>query len=146
MRRLLKAPEVNVVLFALLLHLPWEFWQVPFFEGMASAPHWAAVKVCTRAAAGDALIAVLAFLVVAAGARSRGWILRPSWRTVAAYVAVGLAVTAVIERVSTAWGRWTYGEAMPIVPVLEVGLLPVLQWVVLPLLTIWFVRRQLRPN
>ena len=51
MRRLLKAPEVNVVLFAFLLHIPWEFWQVPFFAGMASAPHWAAVKVCTRAAA-----------------------------------------------------------------------------------------------
>ncbi len=146
MRRLLEAPEVNVVLFALLLHIPWEFWQVPFFEGMARAPHWAAVKVCTRAAAGDALIAVLAFLVVAAGARSRTWILRPSWRSVAAYLAAGLVVTVAIERVSTAWGRWTYGEAMPIVPVLEVGLLPVLQWLVLPPLTVWFVRRQLRPS
>jgi hypothetical protein len=146
LRRLVNAPEVNVVLFALLLHLPWEFWQVPYFEGMAAASHWAAVKVCTQAAAGDALIALGAFLIVALALKNRRWILAPSWRGVLGYIAGGLVVTVVIERLSTAWGRWTYGEAMPIVPVLEVGLLPVLQWLVLPPLTVWFVRRQLRPS
>ena len=142
-RRLLDTPEVNVALFAFLLHLPWEFWQVPFFEGMAAAAHWPAVKVCTRAALGDALIALLAFLAVAAAARSRSWILEPTWRTVSAYIAVGLSVTVVIELLSTAWGRWAYGDAMPVVPVIDIGLLPVLQWIVLPPLTVWFVRRQL---
>ncbi len=142
-RRLLDAPEVNVALFAFLLHLPWEFWQVPFFAGMAAAAHWSAVQVCTRAALGDALIALLAFLAVAAAARSRRWVVKPTWRTVCAYVAVGLVVTVAIERLSTAWGRWAYGDAMPVVPVLGVGLLPLLQWLVLPPLTVWFVRRQL---
>ncbi len=131
------------MLFAFLLHLPWEFWQVPFFEGMAAAAHWPAVKVCTRAAFGDALIAVFASLAVTAATRSRSWIVRPTWRTVSAYIAVGLLVTVVIELLSTAWGRWTYGGAMPVVPVLGVGLLPLLQWLVLPPLTVWFVRRQL---
>ena len=144
LHRLLDTPELNVALFAFLLHLPWEFWQVPFFEGVAAAPYWPAVKVCTRAAAGDALIALLAFLVAAAAARSRSWILRPTWRSVCVYLATGLLVTAVIERLSTMWGRWTYGDAMPVVPVIDVGLLPLLQWTVLPPLIVWFVRRQLQ--
>jgi hypothetical protein len=32
---------------------------------------------------------------------------------------------------------------MPVVPLLEVGLSPLLQWIVLPPLIVWFVRRQL---
>jgi hypothetical protein len=33
---------------------------------------------------------------------------------------------------------------MPIVPWIRVGLLPALQWLLLPPLVLWFVRRQLR--
>jgi hypothetical protein len=32
---------------------------------------------------------------------------------------------------------------MPMVPVLRVGLTPVLQWVIVPPLVVWFVKRQL---
>ena len=39
-------PEFNVAIFALLLNLPWEFLQVPLYEGMSEAPHWNAVKSC----------------------------------------------------------------------------------------------------
>ena len=86
---------------------------------------------------------MLAFLAVAAAVRSRSWILEPTWRTVSAYIAVGLSVTVVMEFLSTEWGRWAYGDAMPVVPVIGVGLLPLPQWTVLPPLTVWFVRRQL---
>lgn len=51
--RILDQPEFNVVLFGLLVNLPWEFLQVPFFRGMETALHWAAVKECTAAAAGE---------------------------------------------------------------------------------------------
>lgn len=52
-------PEFNVVLFAFLLNLPWELWQVPLFDHMPLAPHWEAVKTCSRAAVGDAVIALV---------------------------------------------------------------------------------------
>jgi len=32
---------------------------------------------------------------------------------------------------------------MPVIPLLGVGLSPLLQWVVLPPIVVWFVRRQL---
>jgi hypothetical protein len=51
---------------------------VPFFEGMADAPHWEGVKFCTRATVGDTAIALIAFWGAAAVAGSRDWI-RQEW-------------------------------------------------------------------
>ena len=145
-RGLVQAPETNLLLFALLLNLPWEFLQVPLYEGMAAPPHWPAVKRCVRAAAGDAGIMLLAYAAVAAGVRDRRWGLHPTRWRLAAFVAVGLAVTVAIELVATAtsapWG-WRYAAAMPTVPGLGTGLAPVLQWLALPPATLWLVRRQL---
>ena len=143
-RRLIDAPEFNVAIFAFLLNLPWEFAQVPLFAGMPSAGHWRAIQVCGRATLGDVVIALAAFWVVAASARARRWILAPTPRQVTGFVAVGVLITIVMEWLATqVVGRWAYAEAMPVVPVLGVGLSPLLQWIVLPLLVVWFVRRQL---
>lgn len=142
--RLIGAPEFNVAVFAFLLNLPWEFAQVPLFADMPSAGHWRAIQVCGRATLGDVVIALTAFWVVAASARARRWILAPTPRQVAGFVAVGVLITIVMEWLATqVVGRWAYAEAMPVVPVLGVGLSPLLQWIVLPLLVVWFVRRQL---
>ena len=139
-------PEFNVVLFALLLNYPWEFLQVPLFEGMSHAPHWAAVKACTRAALGDAAIALFAYWAVALLYRSRAWMTRATWGSVLCFVALGATATVVIERLALTglWmDGWTYAALMPVVPVLGVGLSPLLQWLVLPPLVVWLVRRQL---
>lgn len=102
------------------------------------------MKVCTRATLGDAAVMLVAFWVTAATVRSRRWILHPIMPTIFGFVAVGLAVTVVLERLATgALNQWAYAPAMPVVPILEVGLLPLLQWLFLPPLVIWFVRRQL---
>lgn len=144
LRRVLEAPEANVAVFAFLLDYPWEFLQVPLFRGMAAAPHWEAVKFCTGATLGDAVIAVVAFWGVAAAAGTRRWILRPSAAQVAGFVAIGLAITLALEWLATGpLGRWEYAEAMPVVPLIGVGLAPALQWILLPPLVAWFVRRQL---
>lgn len=141
---LLGAPELNVVAFAFLLNLAWEMWQVPFFLGMAEAPHWQAVKACTQATMGDAGIALAAFWVAAALAKNRRWILAPSKRDLAAFIGTGLIATIAFEALATeVLGRWTYIEAMPRLPIIGTGLLPLLQWLLIPPLVVWFVRRQI---
>lgn len=142
--RILDLPELNVALFAFLLNFVWELWQVPFFRDLPTAPHWEAVKTCTVATLGDVALALVAFWAVSAVVRSRGWILQPHAREVAGFVAVGLGATILLEWVVTEWlRRWAYAQAMPRLPVLGTGLLPLLQWIVLPPLIVWFVRRQL---
>jgi hypothetical protein len=139
-------PEFNVVLFAFLLNYPWEFLQVPLFERMAQAPHWEAVKACTGAACGDAAVALFAYWVMAFALRRRAWVLRPNALGVVAFTACGLLATLVIERLALAghWMRaWAYSPLMPVLPGLGVGLSPALQWLILPPLVLWMVRRQL---
>jgi hypothetical protein len=140
----LDQPELNVALFAFLLNYPWEFLQVPFFEGMAAAPHWDAVRFCTRATLGDAAIALIAFWAVAAWTHSRDWILEPTTKQVLGFIAVGVAITLAFEWLATeVLGRWAYADAMPTIPLLGTGILPLVQWIVLPPIIVWFVRRQL---
>ena len=137
-------PETNVALFAFLLNLPWELWQIPLFKGMPSLAHWDGVIMCSRAALGDAAIALLAFWLVAAMTRTRDWIRRPSATALDAFVAIGLVVTITIEYWATQIGaRWEYAEAMPRLPLLGTGLAPLLQWLLLPPVVVWLVRRQI---
>lgn len=142
--RLLDLPELNVAVFAFLLNFVWEFFQVPFFRGMAAAPHWEAAQVCIRATFGDAGITLVAFWAVALAARSRAWIVHATARQLLGFVAVGVAITIAFEWVATELlDRWTYAESMPTLPLIGTGLLPLAQWLVLPPLVVWFVRRQL---
>jgi len=143
-RRLLQTPEFNLGVFAFLLNLVWEFWQIPFFVGMGEGPHWAGVKICTQSALGDVAILMTAFWVTAIAARSRNWILLPRRQDVAIFLGIGLIATALFESVATGpAGRWSYTIAMPRLPIIGTGLLPLLQWLVIPLLVLWFARRQI---
>lgn len=141
---LFRTPEFNVTIFSFLLNLAWEVWQVPFFRGMADQPHWLGVKACTQATFGDAGIALAAFWVTAIFARSRCWIMRPTRSDIAIFIGAGLIATILLETLAIGvLERWDYSEAMPRLPVLGTGVLPLLQWLALPFLVLWFVRRQI---
>ena len=57
-------------------------------------------------------------------------------------MAVGVGFTVVVEYVSVYHlARWSYAPAMPLVAGL--GVVPLVQWIVLPLLTLWLTRRHL---
>ena len=123
MTRIVNLPEANVIAFAFLLNYPWEFLQAPLFQDLVTAPHWEAVKRCSRAAVGDAVIALFAFWAVAAGSRARSWILRPTHSQLLGFIGVGLAITIVIEQLATgSLGLWTYADTMPTIPEWELPL------------------------
>jgi len=144
-RTWLYSPEFNVILFALLLNYPWEFLQVPFYRDMPQAAHWDAILFCSRATAGDALIALASFWGVALLSRSRAWVTRPSLWQVVTFSTLAVAITVGFEWHATVIAeRWAYAEHMPVLPVIGTGLLPVLQWVILPPLIVWLVYRQIR--
>ena len=140
------SPEFNVATFALLLNFVWEMLQAPLYVGMAGMPHAQVVRACLQATLGDMVIMLLAYGAVAVVALSRRWIVAARGRQLALFVAIGVAITAGIEWLATGglWVQsWNYLPAMPLVPGTSIGIAPLLQWVVLPLLTVWFVRRQL---
>ena len=143
---ILDLPELAVFIFAFLLNLVWEFLQAPLYEGMAETAHWQGIKTCAQASVADGVIMLVGFWSTALLWRTRYWVLRPTTRQVVVFSGVGIAITIVAEYLATTqgwtWG-WAYADAMPVVPIIGTGLSPLLQWVVLPPLTIWFVRRHL---
>jgi hypothetical protein len=130
-----------VFLLAVAVNFAWEMAQSGLYAPMGG---WlAATWRCVVASLGDGVI-VLTIAVT-------GWVVfgRPDWfvrRRLASYaymLSLGIAVSILIERRALAAGRWAYTEQMPIVPVLDVGLVPVLQMAILPplvlsLVAVWF--------
>lgn len=147
LRRTLRGiPEWNVAVFALLLNFPWEVLQVPLFTGMADAPHVQVIEGCLQATLGDMVIMLIAYESVSFAAHGRLWISTSSGRQLALFTAIGVVIAAAIEWLATRgqWFQsWTYSLRLPVVPGVDIGLTPLAQWIVLPLVVAWFVRRQL---
>lgn len=135
-------PWLALALFAFGLHFVWEILHSPLYVGLAGGTHLEGIKCCLLATVGDVILTLAAYGAVAAATRDRLWLATLSASRVGWFVAVGLVATILIEQLSVyAWGRWEYAPAMP--TVLGIGLSPILQWIVLPLLTLWLARRHL---
>lgn len=146
MTKLVDHPAFNIFLFALLLSLPWEFWQMWLYAGASQMSHLQGIRICTAATIGDAVIMLLAFGIVALRVGSKDWVSAPSTSQVMGFVFVGLAVTTLVEIIATRSEgaiSWRYTSAMPVTPVLGIGLAPIAMWLIVPLLVLWFVRRQI---
>jgi hypothetical protein len=133
--------------FSFLLHFAWEMLQSTLYAGLPAAPHAAAVWVCTRATVGDVVLALVAYASAAAAQRQPVWIVQPralGWTT---YMAVGVTLTVVLEHLATqVLGRWSYGPGMLTLPGLQLGLAPLLQWLLVPPLTAWLTASHLRSS
>lgn len=131
-----------------VFNLAWESAHLPLYtlweEGTARSIAFA-VFHCTL---GDMLIGVFALvgaLIVTGAGRLRKW----RWLRVSALtVLFGVGYTALSEWIHTAVTQsWVYSSQMPIVPVVKLGLSPLLQWIAVPMAAIWLAHRSnLRPR
>lgn len=130
------------------LHLIWENGQIPLFE-ISDAPFWDTFMMCLWATAtGDMLFMLTLYLTVALIHRSVWWACdrlaysAPATWVVPVIIGVLLAVSFELWAVHTI-NRWVY-SSMPIIPVIKVGLTPVLQMILIPLAATgcarWFTR------
>lgn len=138
-------PETNLTLFSFLLHFPWEMLQLPLFVVPSPLTGAEAASHCARAALGDVVITLAAFAGASLVVGTRHWIRRMDCRPTVVFLIIGLGITIVFEYLATGpLNRWAYASLMPVVPLLEVGLAPLLQWLLIPPTLLWIVRRQLR--
>ncbi len=134
--------EADLLILSFLGHFAWELLQAPLFSSLDEASHFDGIAICLRATIGDLGIALAAFWAAAVVGGGRGWIgaFRP--RPVATFFAVGLILTVGIEAASAQiLNRWTYAPEMPRLPILGTGLAPIAQWLVVPSLALWYLKR-----
>lgn len=140
--RITSLPEFNIYIFAFLLNFVWEMLQMPLFAlPPADTPYWPVIKMCAAATVADGFIMLIAFWAASAFARSRYWFVAAERGHVLIFLITGLAITSAIELIATEMGVWQYSPLMPVL--FGVGLSPFMQWVIPPLITLWFTRRQL---
>jgi hypothetical protein len=134
-------PWSALALFSFLPHFVWEMLAVPFYTGIGQRSHAAGVWFCLVASLGDVGIALVAYGVVAVR-RTRWWVMSPDTRSRVGFVIVAVGITVLFEYVSVYQvARWSYAPAMPLLA--GIGVVPLIQWIVLPLFTLWLTRRQL---
>ncbi len=100
-----------------------------------------AVVHCT---VGDVVLASGTLAVALLVAGNRDWPVRNFWLVTVLTVLLGVGSTMLLEWLNVViWKSWAYSSLMPVVPVLgfSVGLSPLLQWIVVPLLALWHVGR-----
>ena len=125
---------IAFILITFALHFAWEMAQHSLYLLMHSMPFWRATAWCTRAAAGDFVITTIAFSA-AAMSGGRHWpLIRRRLSPALIFLTVGILITIGYEIYAVSTGRWAYDEQMP--QILGIGLSPLLQWIVIPLLEI----------
>ena len=122
-----------------LLNVAWENLQAPLYQGYSN--FWQHFPICSVASLGDVLIILVLYFVLAVINRDMLWIKKISKGDVILIISLGALVAVGIEKWALATLRWQYASAMPLIPYAEVGLLPVLQMIVLPVVTYYISKR-----
>ena len=134
--------ELDLLILSFPMHFTWEFLQAPLFRSMQDVSHIDGIRICLQATLGDMVIALIAFWVASFLAGTRRWAAQPDRRSITAWLSTGVAITLAIEFYSTeVMVRWAYGSHMLRLPLIGTGIAPVAQWIVLPLLVLWYLRR-----
>ena len=126
---------------AVMLNYPWELAQSVLFLG---ANEWGARWWhCFIASLGDGFLVWVIYACGWAVFRRANWFERPRMAQYVLMVAIGGLIGVVVEWIAVHVAeRWAYTAAMPLVPVLDIGIVPVLQMLILPLVvfrvvTVW---------
>jgi len=143
-------PVIAYFVSSFALHLIWENAQRPLFESGDNTA-WENFTMCLSATAtGDMLFMLMLYLTVALIHRSVWWACdrssysHPATWIVSAIIGVLLAVSFELWSVH-ATDRWVY-SSMPIIPVLKVGLTPVLHMLLVPLAATPCARSLVEPS
>jgi hypothetical protein len=123
------------LLFIAIGNILWEFAQLPAFADWSEASWSWLVFIIVLGTAGDILIAATCLILALVAIGDKTWPLSRSsyWRVGALATLAGIAYTTYSEwRHAVVLHHWKYSASMPVVPVLGVGLFPLLQWMLVP--------------
>lgn len=132
-------PWAALAAFSAVLNFIWEMVVMPAYETRSTSGAGIGIAMCLLATLGDVGI-TLGSYAAAASITTRRWLCRQTFASFATYLALGLVLTIAFEYVNVyVLHRWSYAPRMPVVA--GIGVLPLLQWLVLPPIVLWLARR-----
>jgi hypothetical protein len=128
---------ITLLIVAFVLNWTWEMLQMFAYAGMTDAPWTKTIVLCSVASLGDVGITVIVFVTVALAAGKLSWAWDFKWHSYTAAALIATCYSTLTELWGLASGTWAYTANMIVVPVLNVGLWPFLQLMLLVPLAIW---------
>lgn len=123
-------------------NLAWEAAQLPLYTLWNTGTTREKLFAIVHCTGGDLLIALSCLTLALISVGHRNWPLHAFWRIATVTAILGMSYTVFSEWLNIVVREsWAYSERMPIVPVLNTGLSPFLQWLVVPLAALWLARR-----
>lgn len=126
-------------LYMALGNLIWEFAQMPLYTLWETGSTDEIMVAALHCTAGDILIA-MSVLLAALFLIGTGQWPTAGYRPVAlTAIALGVGYTIFSEWLNIdVRAAWAYRDLMPVIPVINMGLSPLAQWIILPSLAFWF--------
>ena len=120
------------ILVAFVLNFAWEIIQGPLYKNFTySISH---IAFCGLASVADTIMVLLTYFVLAIVYKDPLWIKHLNLERTLMLVLVGGIGAILAEMRFLSQGDWAYAPSMPILPFVNAGLSPVLQFMLLPVL------------
>lgn len=123
---------IIIIVLSFLLNFAWELIQIPLYkDSFYSIGH---IAFCALASLADAIMVLLLYFGFALIFRNPFWMKHLNWKRIVMVILAGGTGAVMAEIRHLSFGTWAYADLMPIIPVINVGISPVLQFMILPLL------------
>lgn len=138
-------PELRLLGLALPVELLWEVAQFPLYDIGLNASGVYRLYALLHCTLGDLLILIASYALIAFLNRNRRWYATHPIANGLLFTLLSATYTALSEIANVRAGNWGYTERMPIMPWLSIGTTPRLQWLLIPPLLLWLMRRTAPP-
>lgn len=122
----------TITVLSFLLNFAWELIQVPLYiPSLYSLEH---IAFCALASFADTIMVLLLYFGFALIFKNLLWIEHLKWKRKVVVILTGGTGAVLAEMRHLSLGTWAYSNSMPIIPIINVGISPVLQFIILPVL------------
>ncbi len=131
------------LVFIAVASLVWEFFHLPLYTIWETGSTSDLIFAAAHCTGGDVLIALSSLTLALFLAGEQGWPGRGYSKVAALTIVFGLSYTIFSEWLNIEIREsWAYRDLMPVIPVIDAGLSPVMQWIVIPLAGFRWARRR----
>lgn len=130
-KQIFKQYIFRVIIISFLLNFTWELFQLPLYKN--SDYNFNHIAFCGLATVADVIMVLLLYLSFAFILKDLFWVLHMRLQRTILVIFIGGTGAILSEMRHLSLGSWGYDNSMPLIPFVNVGISPVLQFMFLPL-------------
>ena len=126
---------LTTVILSFILNFTWEILQMPLYKN--NELDFQHLVFCGLATVADTIMVLLIYFSYALILKNAFWIKKLDLKFALLLMLTGGAGAILSEMRHLTEGNWAYDDSMPLIPLVNAGLSPVLQFTLLPVIIYW---------